>query len=95
MLKELNPSTTTVTGRPRKPNDQGSIESSNKTVKRVLANCEEEDRQRGLLPNWTMMTGRIMSSLNSHVQKGKNATSAYENVFGMPYDINPPCDKQL
>ena len=92
MLKELNLNITTVTGHPQKPNDQGSIENSNKTIKQILGNCEEEDRQRGIEPNWTQYTGRIMAALKSHTQKGKNATSAYENIFGIPYDINPPCD---
>ena len=35
-LRHLNPNVLTVTGRPRRPRDQGSIENTNKFVKRVL-----------------------------------------------------------
>ena len=37
MLKLINPSILTVTGRPRTPRDQGSIEQTNKTIKRMLS----------------------------------------------------------
>ena len=36
VLKEINPSIITVTGRPRRPSDQGSVENMNKFVKRIL-----------------------------------------------------------
>jgi hypothetical protein len=85
-LKELSPTITTVTGRPRKPNDQGSVENMNKLVKRTIQKLEEEDRQQGIKdPNWTRYMGRAMSSINSMEQRGKFRTTAYEAVFGMPY----------
>ena len=43
MLKERSPTTTTVTGRPRRPQDQVSIENMNKLAKRVLGNFDQED----------------------------------------------------
>jgi hypothetical protein len=50
-LKQLCPAVTTVTGRPRKPSDQGSVENMNKLVKNLLNRLEEEDRQRKVVPN--------------------------------------------
>ena len=52
-LRHLNPNVLTVTGRPRRPRDQGSIENMNKFVKRVLGMVLSERRKAGENPNWT------------------------------------------
>ncbi len=90
LLKDINPNITTVTGRPRCPNDQGSVENINKMVKRVISNIEEEERQRGRQPNWTMLLGRVMSAINQQKQKGTYAVSAYEAWTGMEYHAPIP-----
>jgi transposase InsO family protein len=59
--KKMNTNITTVTGRPRKPNDQGSVENVNKLIKRVIKNFEEAARQKGEEPNWTHMLGNVMA----------------------------------
>ncbi|KAG7358173.1 reverse transcriptase RNA-dependent DNA polymerase [Nitzschia inconspicua] len=84
LLRELDPSIIAVCGRPRKPSDQGSVESKNKMVKSVLRDLVEDERKTRRRPNWTLMMGPLMAALSSHKVRGPNATSAYENVFGMP-----------
>jgi hypothetical protein len=59
----INPLATIITGRPRTPRDQGSIEVGNKSVKSVLDSLEEEARQREEVPNWTMLLGSVMMML--------------------------------
>ena len=95
MLKERSPSTTTVTGRPRRPQDQGSIENMNKLAKRVLGNFDQEDRLAGRGPNWTNNLGWLMSVVNSHEQKGLHNVTSYEAVFGLPYSgtATAPCSQ--
>ena len=46
-LRIISPCILTVTGRPRVPRDQGSVESMNKTVKRVIQAELVEHRIRG------------------------------------------------
>ena len=88
LLKELCPSILTVTGRPRKPSDQGSVENMHKLAKRILHGIEQEERSKGRVPNWTRLLGRMMGVVNSQKQKGANAVSAYDAVFGMPFSGN-------
>jgi transposase InsO family protein len=52
-MKELSPHLTTITGRPRTPRDQGSVERSNKVVKDMLYSYERQQRINGKIPNWT------------------------------------------
>ena len=91
LLKKFNSAIVTVTGRPRTPRDQGSVENSNRWVKTVLSNVEEEARIKGENDNWTALLGRVMSAMNKQVGKGANKASAYDAVFGMPYDIKILC----
>ena len=54
MLKSWNQTILTVTGRPRKPSDQGSVEIINRLVKRVINSVLASEVQKGKLhPNWT------------------------------------------
>jgi hypothetical protein len=43
LLKESNPNCSIVTGCPRTPRDQGSIESANKIVQQVLKSISSEN----------------------------------------------------
>ena len=49
-LWQLNPNIIAVTGRPRCPQDQGSVENANATVKRVLSSVLTERRLAGEKP---------------------------------------------
>ena len=53
LLMQHNPHIFIVTGRPRTPRDQGSVESANKLVQRVLKSISAERRMKGLDVNWT------------------------------------------
>jgi hypothetical protein len=86
MLKRINPNIAPVTGRPRKPSDQGSVERQNQWVKKVKKSLEDEGRIAGGETNWVLLLPRVMGSLNScKGTKSRKAASAYETVFGMPY----------
>ncbi|KAG7341806.1 integrase core domain containing protein [Nitzschia inconspicua] len=95
MLRELNPDILAVCGRARKPSDQGSVESRNKMVKLLLQDIEDEEKKRKKKTNWTMLMGPLMAGINGHKVRGKNATSANENVFGMPLHEPLECDPAL
>ena len=51
MIRNLNPSCKTITGRPPTPHVQGSVENAKKSVKRALSNLGENDRSKGIAPN--------------------------------------------
>ena len=85
-VKELNEQILMVTGRPRKPSDQGSVESRNKLLKQLIKSEENIQIVRGEIPNWTKTLGKVMSAVNSHQQR-----SAYEAVFGMKYHLEYSC----
>jgi len=93
-LRRLNPSILSVTGRPRRPRDQGSVENMNKLVKRVLGSVLAERRMAGKNPNWTEVLGCVAAVVNSQAGRGKNDVSAYEAVFGQPYDHQFSCSKE-
>jgi hypothetical protein len=90
-LKSINPNILSVTGRPRKPSDQGSVERTNQIVKNKLEKLEDEERlamvdpPHGWRPNWVTNVNRVTASLNTMGGKDSNNTSAYYAVFGMPY----------
>ncbi|KAG7358539.1 integrase core domain containing protein [Nitzschia inconspicua] len=90
-VKDLDKDILSVFGRPRKPNDQGSVEIRNKMVKSVLSDVQDEQRRKGKTTNWTTLMGHLMGCLNSHELRGANDTSAYETVFGVPYHENLLC----
>jgi transposase InsO family protein len=90
-LCHLNPNVLTVTGRPRRHCDQGSIENMNKFVKRVLAMVLSERREAGENPNWTEVLGSVAATINSQHDRGKNEVSSYEAVFGQRFNHALAC----
>ncbi len=58
-LRDLNPNILAVTGRPRRPSDQGSVENMNKFVKRTLGTVLSKYRLVGKDRNWTEVLGSI------------------------------------
>jgi hypothetical protein len=78
----MNPNIITVTGRPCRPNDQGSVENMNKIVKRALNSTLVEWRLGGENPNWTEVLGSVSASINAAARHGKNDTPAYTAVYG-------------
>jgi hypothetical protein len=53
LLINNNPNCFLVTGRPRTPCDQGSVESGNKLVQQIMKSILSQQRQAGLEDNWT------------------------------------------
>ena len=85
LLKASNPNCFIVTGRPRTPRDQGSVESANKVVQQVLKCISLENRLRSIEVNCTKLLGQVMAVCNSHSGIQKNSISSYEAVFGQKY----------
>jgi len=92
LMKESNPNCYLVTGRPRTPRDQGSVESANKLVQQVLKSISSENRLRSKEVNWTKLLGQVMSVCNSHSGIRKNSVSSYEAVFGQKYHQQIQCN---
>jgi hypothetical protein len=93
-LWDLNPNILTVTGRPHRPSDQGSVENMNKFVKRTLRTVLAEYRLVGKHRNWTEVLGSIASAINLQHDRGKNDVSAYEAVYGQKMDHDFSCSKE-
>ncbi len=85
LLKANNPNCFLVTGRPRTPCDQGSVENANKLVQHVLKSISDEHHLKGLEVNWTNLLGQIMAICNSQTGMKSLSTSSYEAVFGQRY----------
>jgi hypothetical protein len=93
-LCQLNPNILAVTGQPRCPRDQGSVENVNALVKRVLVSVLAKQCLAGENPNWTEVLGSIAAVINSQCGHGKNHVSAYEAFFGQVYDHPFSCSKE-
>jgi transposase InsO family protein len=93
LLRHLNPNIISVTGRPRRPGDQGSVENVNKVVKRVLGSVLAERRMAGENPNWTEVLGSVAAVINSQKGRGKNDVSSYKAVYGQVLDHPLSCTK--
>ena len=94
LLRLINPRILTVTGRPRTPRDQGSVESMNKLIESVLHSVETQIRMEGMEPNWTRLLGRVMAAINNQSSRQANSVSAYSTVFGMAYDQSISCSRK-
>lgn len=87
ILKRLHPGIITVTGRPRTPRDQGSVENANKVVKKTIALLEEEEKQAGNPnPSWVELLPRAMSAMNSVHGRQRDHCDPYSIVFGMEFN---------
>ena len=93
LLRHLNPNIISVSGRPRRPRDQGSVENVNKLVKRVLGSVLAERRLAGQNPNWTEVLGSVAAVINTQSGRGKNDVAAYEAVYGQKLDHPMSCSK--
>jgi hypothetical protein len=93
-LCAMNPNILRVTGHPRHPRDQGSIENMNKFVKRVLGMVLAERQLAGWNPNWTEVLGSVSATINSQHGRGKNNVSLYKTVFGHKFNHKFACSKE-
>jgi hypothetical protein len=92
LLKASNPNCFIVTGRPRTPRDQGSVESANKIVQQVLKSISLENCLRFIEVNWTTLLGQVMRVCNSHSGQQKHSVLSYEAVFGQKYHPQLKCN---
>jgi len=92
-LREMNPRIYAVTGRPRCPQDQGSVESMNKLAKRILGTLLTERRLAGDNPNWTEVLGMVAATINSQHGRGKDDVSSFEAVYGQVLNHDMSCSK--
>jgi hypothetical protein len=90
-MKQNNPNCFIVTGRPRTPRDQGSVQSTNKLVQRVMKSISLECPLAGLEVNWTRFLGQVMALCNSHSGQKIYCVSNYEAVFGQKYHPTLKC----
>ena len=93
VLCDMNPHIYAVTGRPRRPSDQGSVESMNKLVKRILGTLLTERRLAGDNPNWTEVLGMVAATINSQHGCGKDDVSSFEAVYGQVLNHDMSCSK--
>jgi len=93
-LRRVNPNILTVTGRPRKPSDQGSVERMNRLVKRVIGSELAERRMAGENPNWTEVLGSVMAAINSQTGRCAYSSSSFQTIFGQQYDQDISCSKE-
>ncbi len=91
LIKESNPNCFIVTGYPRTPRDQGSVESANKIVQQFLKSISLENCLRSIEMNWTNL-GQVMAVCNSHSGTRKHSVSSYEAVFGQKYHPQLKCN---
>jgi transposase InsO family protein len=91
--KEFTAKVYAVTGRPRRPSDQGSVESMNKLVKRILGTLLTERRLAGDNPNWTEVVGMVAATINSQHGRGKDDVSSFEAVYGQVLNHDMSCSK--
>ena len=89
----MNPHIYAVTGHPRRPQDQGSVESMNKLVKRILGTVLTERRLAGDNPNWTEVLGMVSATINSQHGRGKDDVSSFEAVYGQVLNHDMSCSK--
>ncbi len=90
---EMNPHVYAVTGRPRCPQDQGSVESMNKFMKRILGTLLTERRLAGDKPNCTEVLGMVAAIINSQHGRGKDDVSSFEAVYGRVLTHDMSCSK--
>jgi hypothetical protein len=60
LLKTNNPHCFVVTGWPRTPHDQRSVESSNKLVQQIMKSISSKQQQASLEDNWIKFLGQII-----------------------------------
>ncbi len=92
LLKASNPNCFIVTGRPRTPHDQGSVESANKIVQQVLKSISSENCLRSIEVNWIKLLGQVMAVCNSHSGRRKHSMLSYKGVFGQKYHPQLKCN---
>ncbi len=93
-LCQMNLNIISVTGQPRCPSDQGSVEGMNKLVKRVIGSVLTKRRLVGDNLDWTDVLGLVAAVINSQHGCRKDDISSYEAVYGQQFDHKVSCSKE-
>ena len=84
LLNVIAPNSRTLTGRPRTPRDQGSVERGNKSIKGSIGSAVQDNRKAGVKhASWLTEYPRVLSGLNASANRGE--TPSYKLLFGMNY----------
>jgi transposase InsO family protein len=94
LLHNLNPNILSVYGRPRYPQDRGSVESMNKFVKRNIGSVLAECRLLGKNPNWTEVLGSVAAAINSQHGCCTDNVSLFKAVYRQVLDHELSCTKE-
>jgi hypothetical protein len=94
ILCKMNPDILMVTGSPRCPQDQGSVEKMNRFVKRNIGSLLSERWMLGDNPNWTEVLGAVSAAINSQHGRGKDNVSTFEAVYGQKLNHEVSCTKE-
>jgi hypothetical protein len=91
ILLELNPECAMLHGRPRTPQDQGSVERANQAIKSILARMVmslrlvEHDHEKKRKITWVTCCPGAMRAMNSTFSSGSGEIEPYRLAFGMDY----------
>jgi hypothetical protein len=88
LLKDHDDNILTVSGKPRTPRVQGSVENANRHVKIAISNAINAGRLKNQSLTWVDVLGPVTSALNTAEQKGTNGLSPYKLVFTQNFELN-------
>ena len=94
LLRKFNPNILSDYRRPRRPQDQGSVESMNKFAKRNIGAILSEWKMMGKNPNWTEVLGSVAAAINSQHGPCKENLSSFEAVCGQVLHHEFSCSKE-
>ncbi len=93
-LRNLNPNSLSFYEQLCCPQDQGSVESMKKFVKRNIGSVLAECQLLGKNPNWTEMLGIVAAAINSQHGRCKDNVSLFKVVYGQVFDHELSCTKE-
>ena len=100
-ILDQHPMVCSVTGQPRKPQEQGSVERQNREIKKILSKAALSEKLQGVLdPSWIDLLPKVTIALNCTTSYGNNGITPYRHVFNVDYDcpvidIEPSDRKQV
>ena len=89
IVKQHLPDIKTV---PCNPSNQGTVENIYEGVREILGRMERQERNKGNVPNWTLLIPRVEATMNS-LPQSHHKVSASEAVYGKIFRL--PCRQVL
>ena len=89
MIRDADPHILTVTGAPRTPREQGSVENANQHVKGIIAREVRQARLRDpkLDIGWVDVLGPATSAMNNSACSTVKGLTPYRHVFTQDFDF--------